>query len=74
MSEKQKNFQLSPEIQQQINILSMRINNANLANSDLLREMDTTFKQFLTKISALEQENVELKAKHKEDPKNPKPP
>lgn len=64
MSE-QKN-QLPPEIQQQITILNMRISNANLANADLLREMDVMFKQLLGKISTLEQENAELKAKHKE--------
>jgi hypothetical protein len=47
----------------------MRIANANLANADLLREMDTTFKQLLTKIVQLEQENTELKNKHKETSK-----
>lgn len=65
MSE-QKPPQLPPEIQQQITILNMRISNANLANADLLREMDVTFKQLLEKISTLEQENAELKAKYKE--------
>jgi hypothetical protein len=62
----QKPPQLPPEIQQQITILNMRISNANLANADLLREMDVTFKQLLEKISTLEQENAELKAKYKE--------
>jgi hypothetical protein len=64
--------QLPSEIQQQIKILNMRITNANLANSDLLHEMETTFKQLLAKISTLEQENAELKAKPKETLKNPK--
>ena len=50
----------------------MRMSNANLANADLLREVDATFKQLLTKISKLEQENAELKAKSKEQLKNPK--
>ncbi len=50
----------------------MRISNANLANSDLLREMEITFKQLLAKISTLKQENAELKAKPKEALKNPK--
>ena len=65
----QKTPQLPPEIQQQITILNMRITNANLANADLLREMDATFKQLLSKISELEQENAELKAEPKETQK-----
>ena len=72
MSQNQKNLQLPPELQQQINILNMRIANANLANGDLLREMDKTFKQLLARISKLEQENAELKNKQKEHAKNRK--
>lgn len=74
MATKTQAPQFSPEIQQQINILNMRIANANLANADLLREMDTTFKQLLARISKLEQENAELKNKQKETTKKPKTP
>jgi hypothetical protein len=49
--------------------LNARIANANLANNDLLREMDATFNLLLQKISALEQENAELKTKSEPEQK-----
>jgi hypothetical protein len=64
----QQRFQVSPEFQQQISILNARINNANLAHADLLREMDITIKALVAAIISSQQENVELKAK--ETPKS----
>ncbi len=58
------------EIAQQVSILNARITNANLANNDMLREMDNTFKALVAKIDALQKENAELKAKSKEAPKS----
>ena len=63
MTEKTQGLQLSPELQQQINILNARIGNVNLAHSDLLREMDSIFKTMATAMVALQKENAELKAK-----------
>jgi hypothetical protein len=71
MTTKTQTPQLPPELQQQLNLLNMRIANSNLANADLLREIETTFKQLLTKIIKLEQENTDLKNKHKETNKKP---
>lgn len=65
----QRGDQVSPELQQQINRLNLRINNVNLAHSDLLREMDIVFKTMATTIGALQKENTELKAKIKEPSK-----
>lgn len=59
----------SPELQQQINILNARINNANFAHSDLLKEINNTFKTMTTTIAELQKENTELKAKPKENQK-----
>lgn len=50
-------------IKQQIALLNARITNVNISLSDLLREMDVTFKAFATRIAELEKENTELKAK-----------
>jgi hypothetical protein len=68
----QGRVQFSPELQQQLGVLNARINNANFAQADLLKEMDNTFKSMATIIAALQKENAELKAKHKENLKNPK--
>jgi hypothetical protein len=65
----QQDIQLSSELQQRISILNARINNANFANADLLRETDNTFKAMATTILTLQRENVELKVKLKEAPK-----
>jgi hypothetical protein len=67
-----QSLQLQPEIAQQIGVLNARITNVNLANNDLLHQMDATFKLLMTKISALEQENAELKAKLIGDQQNQK--
>ena len=52
-------------MQQQIALLNARITNVNISISDLLREMDATFKAFAARVAELEKENAELKAKHK---------
>lgn len=57
------NFQPSLELQQQINILNARITAANLSYSDLLKELDITFKSVISTIISLQTENAELKAK-----------
>ncbi len=56
-------IQPSLELQQQVSILNARINNANLAYSDLLREIDSTFKVMVATIAVLQRENAELKVK-----------
>jgi hypothetical protein len=63
----QQSLQLPSELQQQISILNARINNANLAHADLLKEMDSTFKAMATTILALHKENAELKDNLKEN-------
>ena len=68
----QERVQLPRELQQQISVLNARISNANFAHGDLLKEMNNTFKAMATTIAALQKENAELKAKHKEKLKNPK--
>lgn len=72
MSLKPQVPQLSPELQQQINILNARISNANFAHGDLLKEINNTFKEMTTMIAALQKENAELKAKTKEVPQKSK--
>ena len=67
----QQSIQPTPEFVQQISLLNARVTNVNLANADLLREMDNTFKTMATTIAALKKENAELKAKA-ETPKSPK--
>jgi hypothetical protein len=64
----QQGIQISPELQQQINILNARINNANFAHADLLKEMDNTFKAMATTILVLQKENADLRVKLKEAP------
>jgi hypothetical protein len=64
--EKNQNPQLSPELQQQIGILNARITNVNLANADLLKAIETTFKTMATTIIMLQKENDELKNKRTE--------
>jgi hypothetical protein len=59
----QQNIQLPPEFVPQFNLLNARITNANLANVDLLKEIDSVFKAMATRIAGLEKENAELKAK-----------
>ncbi len=46
-------IQPSPELQQQVSILNARINNMNLAHSDLLKELDSTFKAMAQTIATL---------------------
>ena len=65
----EQRIQLSPELQQQINVLNARITNANFAHGDLLNEMNNTFKAMATTIATLQKENAELKAKPKETQK-----
>lgn len=62
----QQSIHLSFDLQQQVNLLNARANNANLAYSDLLREIDNTFKTMATTIEKLLKENVELRTKVKE--------
>jgi hypothetical protein len=64
-----QSIQLSSELQQQVSVLSARINNANLVYSDLLKEMNNTFNAMAKIIATLQKENAELKAKPKETPK-----
>jgi sensor histidine kinase YesM len=64
--------EVPPAIQKQINLLNARISNANFAQSDLLKEVNNTFKTMVTTIAELQKENNELKAKTKETPKKPK--
>jgi len=59
----QQNIQLPPELAQQLNLLTVRVGNANLANADMMKEMDNTFKAMAAIIAALQKENTELKAK-----------
>ncbi len=61
--------QITPELQQQIGVLNARITNVNLANADLIREVDSAFKALVTTISALQKENADLKTKLQETPK-----
>jgi hypothetical protein len=70
MIEKNQNPQLSPELQQQIGILNARITNVNLANADLLKAIETTFKTMATTIIMLQKENDELKNKRTEKLEN----
>lgn len=58
--------QFSPELQQQISILNARISNANIAQADLLKELNNTFTKMITTIAELQKENTELKAQSKE--------
>ena len=59
-------IKVPPAMQQQVALLNARITNVNLSISDLLREMDATFKAFAARAAELEKENAELKAKPKE--------
>lgn len=61
---------LPPQLQQHVALLNARITNSNLAQADLLKEVDNTFTAIATTIAALQKENAELKAKLAEPTKN----
>jgi len=56
-------------MQQHIAMLNARIQNVNLAQNDLLREIEATIKMFASINAALEKENAELQDKKKEKTK-----
>jgi uncharacterized protein Yka (UPF0111/DUF47 family) len=60
---------MSEKIQQPLAVLNMRIQNLNLAFNDLLHDMNELLKTHATRITELEKENAELKAKSKETSK-----
>jgi hypothetical protein len=62
----QQNTQLSSELALQVSLLNARINNVNLANADMLKEIDSVFRSMAVTIATLQQENAELKAKFTE--------
>jgi len=64
----QQGIQLSPELKQQLATLNARITNLNIAQNDMLKEMENTFKALVSTIVALQKENAELKTKHAEKP------
>jgi len=70
MTESTQRDPLPPELQSQVNILNARITNVNLANADLLREVDSTLKTMATIIDSLRKENAELKATNKKTSKS----
>lgn len=57
---------LPPAVQQQIPVLNARIQTVNLAQADLLREVDGILKTFASINSALETKIMELQAPVKE--------
>jgi hypothetical protein len=63
MTEQKPNIQLSPEAAQQFKIMQARIANADLAEMDMRKEINTLLQMLLTQITALQKENAELKAK-----------
>ena len=63
--------QFSPELQQQINVLNARINNATFAQADLFKEINNTFTTMIKTINDLQQENAELKTKMNEEHEKP---
>ena len=48
-------------MQQQLAVLTMRVQNVNLAFNDLLRDMNELLKTYAARIAELEKENAELK-------------
>lgn len=62
-SANEQGIQVMPELQQQISVLNARISNINLANSDLLRAVESTFKTLMKIIAVLQKQNAELKQK-----------
>jgi hypothetical protein len=54
---------MSQKIPQQLAVLNMRIQNVNLALNDLLRDMSSLSKAYIERITELEKENADLKAK-----------
>jgi hypothetical protein len=54
---------MSQKIPQQLAVLNMRIQNVNLALNDLLRDMSSLSKAYTERITELETENADLKAK-----------
>jgi hypothetical protein len=67
MTEQKPNIQLSPEAAQQFKIMQARIANADLAEMDMRKEINTLLQMLLTQITALQRENAELKAKQQTD-------
>jgi hypothetical protein len=59
----QRTLQLPPELMRQIGILNARITNANLANTDLLREVEITFKAMTIEMEKIQKENFDLRTK-----------
>ncbi|PVX27284.1 MAG: hypothetical protein CW716_03120 [Candidatus Bathyarchaeum sp.] len=69
MTSKTQVPQFSAELQQQISVLNARIGNANFAQADLLKELNSTFTVMAKTIVELQKENAELKAKAEAAPK-----
>lgn len=64
-------LRFSPELQQQINVLNARLNNASFAQADLFKEINNTLITMAKTIKDLQQENTKLKTKTSEKYKKP---
>ncbi len=62
MTENQQ-IQLPPELAQNLQVLAMRSQNLQLAQSDMMTAVNGVLQAFALKVDALLKENVELKGK-----------
>jgi hypothetical protein len=71
IEQKQDNeIKLSPEINQQLQVLQVRISTSDMANVDLRKEMIEVLKALLNEVNNLQKENAELKAKQEKTSKS----
>jgi hypothetical protein len=62
MTEKQQ-IQFPPELAQNLQVLAVRIQNLQLAQSDLMTAVNGALQVFALKVDSLQKENVELRGK-----------
>ncbi len=65
MTEKQQ-VQLPPEVAQNLQVLAARVQNLQLAQSDMMVAVNGVLQAFALKVDALQRENAELKGKQQD--------